>query len=113
MLRDIFTRKNKYSTRTKKVDKNAIYKYILLYIKLSIIYIPLTIYGIYYFHKSSTEKIVVGIIRNYILVGEQFYSWPLWYLLSSIFALISFYFFMKNYRQSYSYGVPLYLLLHA
>ena len=35
----------------------------------------------------SIFKVLFDAVRKYILVGEQFYSWPLWYLLAMIFGL--------------------------
>lgn len=67
----------------------------------SIIYLPLTIYGELFVWKTSTVKAVVKIIKNYILVGENFYSWQLWYLLGLIVAVIIIYFLAKlklNYK---------------
>ena len=71
-----------------------------MYIHLSLVYIPLTIYGIYYVESGSTAKIFLKIFRNYLLVGEQFYSWPLWYILATIFALVFLLF--SNFRKSTS-----------
>ena len=65
-------------------------KYIRSYTVLSVMYLPLTLYGEYlqYVKSGNLLKIAVGVIKNYILVGQQFYSWQLWYLLSVIFALV-------------------------
>lgn len=83
------------------VITNYLKKIIKLYIVWSIIYLPLTIYGELFVWKTSTVKAVVKIIKNYILVGENFYSWQLWYLLGLIVAVIIIYFLAKlklNYK---------------
>ena len=56
---------------------------------LSFAYLPLTFYGMYVdFEKNGNlVKVLLKLIKNYLLVGEQFYSWPLWYLLSVILGL--------------------------
>ncbi len=72
-----------------EVIKTNIVKYVKLYLKLSAIYLPLTLYGVYQqlLDNVSVKKAVFRMIKNYILVGEQFYSWPLWYLLATIIGL--------------------------
>lgn len=58
-----------------------------IYIIWSIVYLPLTVYG-WFIEGNKTVEYVVLCIRNYILVGDNFYSWALWYLNGLIFALI-------------------------
>lgn len=58
-----------------------------IYIIWSIVYLPLTVYGWFIEGNKSVEYAVLC-IRNYILVGDNFYSWALWYLNGLIFALI-------------------------
>ena len=72
-----------------EIIKTNIVKYVKLYLKLSAIYLPLTLYGVYQqlLDNVSVKKAVFRMIKNYILVGEQFYSWPLWYLLATIIGL--------------------------
>lgn len=72
------------------IIKQWIFKYVKLYIELSLVYFPLTLYGIYlqWNQGDSILKISARVVRNYFLVGEQFYSWPLWYLLAIIFGLV-------------------------
>lgn len=58
-----------------------------IYIIWSIIYLPLTVYG-WFDEGNKTLEYAALCIRNYILVGDNFYSWALWYLNGLIFALI-------------------------
>ena len=58
-----------------------------IYIIWSIVYLPLTVYG-WFIEENKTVEYVVLCLRNYILVGDNFYSWALWYLNGLIFALI-------------------------
>ena len=54
-----------------------------LYLVWTIIYLPLTIYG-FYIDGLSPVKAGVVFLRNILLVGENYMSWPLWYLLALI-----------------------------
>lgn len=54
-----------------------------LYLVWTIIYLPLTIYG-FYIDGLSPIKAGVVFLRNILLVGENYMSWPLWYLLALI-----------------------------
>ena len=58
-----------------------------IYIIWSIVYLPLTVYG-WVIEGNKTVEYAALCIRNYILVGDNFYSWALWYLNGLIFALI-------------------------
>ena len=64
-------------------------KFLHLYHELSLIYLPLAFYGWIcdLLSGRSIFKVLFDAVRKYILVGEQFYSWPLWYLLAMIFGL--------------------------
>lgn len=81
----------------KKVQKNIILKeirkYLKLYIMLSFLYLPLTVYGwiLNSIEGKTVIKNVILLIRGYLVMGEQFYSWPLWYLWSSVLALMVIY----------------------
>ena len=60
--------------------KSYLKKILRLYIIWTIIYLPLTVYG---FIKDGEplHRAILIFVRNLILVGENYYSWPLWYLL--------------------------------
>lgn len=79
--------------------RNYIYNLIKVYILWTIIYLPLTIYGAY----SSGMGLKIGFfsfLRGVFLRGENYYSWPLWYLLSMVLSMILLLFFYKR-RLSY------------
>lgn len=90
-------------------------KWILHLIKLytiwSMIYLPFTIYG-YVIDGLSPLKALLVFVRNFLFVGENMYSWPLWYLLAMIVAGIIIY-FMVYYRikKSHIYAFALFALL--
>lgn len=69
----------KICSRVKKVLK--------LYVVWSIIYLPLTFYG-WLIEGNKEPAYLLLCLRNFILVGDNFYSWALWYLNGLIFALI-------------------------
>lgn len=56
-----------------------------LYIVWTIVYLPFTIYGFYYDGVPVLKSLVV-FIRNVLLIGQNFLSWPLWYLLGMLVA---------------------------
>ena len=68
----------------------------VLYIVWTIIYIPFAIYD---YHNNDVGFIYdfVLFIRGMVLIGDHFYSWPLWYLLSLFYSLlIIYYLLLKN-----------------
>ena len=54
--------------------------------KRQIVYLPLTILG-FYKAGDGFVKSFVQFIRNVFFQGENYYSWPLWYLLSAVYGL--------------------------
>lgn len=79
-----------YQSRDKTSQLHALWLYlkriISLYIYWTIIFLPLT-----FWHFANDdlimEKDVVLFIRGTFFFGENFYSWPLWFLLSMIYSL--------------------------
>ena len=62
-------------------------KILKLYVVWSIVYLPLTLCG--WIIEGNIEPIyLIRCLRNFIFVGDNFYSWALWYLNGLIFALI-------------------------
>lgn len=60
-------------------------KTIRLYLVWTFIFLPYAIYGFARENLSITKSIIFY-IRNILLVGENYWSWPLWYLLAMIVA---------------------------
>ena len=73
----------------RKIIVASLMKYVRIYVVVSIIYIPLTVYGTFKELRESSNLYVAvyNLIKNYFFVGEQFYSWQLWYLLATIFGM--------------------------
>ena len=73
---------------------------IKLYIIWTIIYLPITIYNFKKnnFDISTSVKIF---IKGIVFVGENWYSWPLWYLLSTIYGIIVIYILLKCKKEKF------------
>lgn len=67
--------------------KKSLFKIIKLYVIWTVVYLPM---AIYHFISSGTGilKSVLLYIRGFVFIGEQYNSWHLWYLLSTIYALV-------------------------
>lgn len=66
-----------------------------MYLCWTIVYLPITIYDFANDGKSITSN-VFHFIKQFIFVGENFYSWPLWYLLCLIYSLLVIRFLYKS-----------------
>lgn len=65
-----------------------------LYLLWTLIYLPLSIYGFILVGMPILKSIAV-FFRNILLIGENYMSWPLWYLLALIVAVGIIYLFLK------------------
>lgn len=86
-----------YNARTEEKlvrIKSWIIKTLRLYIVWTLIYVPYTILG---FHLEDTNIVQALLLffRNLFLVGENYYSWQLWYLLGMLVAGILMYMMVK------------------
>lgn len=62
-------------------------KVLKIYLIWSAMYLPLTIVG-WIVEGEQNPVYLLRCLRNFVFVGENFYSWTLWYLNGLIFALI-------------------------
>ncbi len=67
--------------------KKMLFRILKMYIIWMAVYFPLAVYG-YIISGSSLIKSVVFYLRGLFLVGEHYHSYPLWYLLSTVFACL-------------------------
>lgn len=67
--------------------KKQLVKILKMYIKWSVIYLPLAIYD-YWSQNVTPLKATVLYFRNLFLGGMHYNSWQLWYLLSTVYGLI-------------------------
>lgn len=65
--------------------KKWIYRIGRLYLLWTLIYLPYAIYG-FSIEEVGVVKSIAIYTRNILLVGENFWSWPLWYLLAMLVA---------------------------
>ena len=65
-----------------------------LYLIWTVIYLPLTVYGFYQDGLPLLKSIAI-FFRNILLIGENYMSWPLWYLLALIVAVGIIYALLK------------------
>ena len=86
-------------------------KVLRLYVIWSIIYLPLTFCG--WIIEGNRELVyLLRCVRNFILVGENFYSWALWYLNGLVFALIFIDLLLRKFsiKQIVKFGSVMYVL---
>lgn len=73
----------------------TIKKLAILYTTWFVLLLPLDIIG----HVAAGHSFIVSIayeIRGFLLVGEGYYSWPLWYLLASVVAFAITYLMLRG-----------------
>lgn len=86
-------------------------KALRLYVIWSIIYLPLTFCG--WIIEGNREPVyLLRSVRNFILVGDNFYSWALWYLNGLVFALIFIDLLLRKFsiKQIVKFGSVMYVL---
>ena len=75
-------------TKNMEVCKRYLSRVLSLYVIWNIIYLPITIFG-FKENNMSFARYVLDCIRGFLFIGQQFYSWQLWYLLSVFFVIAS------------------------
>lgn len=82
-------------------------KTLRLYLVWTLIYLPFSIYG-FYLDEVGPLKAIAVFLRNVLLVGQNFWSWPLWYLLGMLVAACMVYAMVKRgWKNSTMYGVAI------
>lgn len=80
------------------IIKKYLTRIVKLYLIWNIIYLPLAIIG-FILDKNTLLMSIYLYLRGLFLLGEQYNSWPLWYLLSTIYSLLFIIFLLKR-KQS-------------
>ena len=82
-----------------------------IYLLWSAIYLPLTISG-WITEGGLNLAYLILCLRNFVFVGENFYSWTLWYLNGLVFALFLISILLKRFsiKQISGIGVFAYLV---
>lgn len=78
-----------------RITKKYLSRVFYLYIVWNVIYIPITIYG-YMEYNMSIGRYLLDCVRGLFIIGQQFYSWQLWYLLSVFFSTACLCVLIKN-----------------
>ena len=82
-----------------------------LYLVWTIVYLPFTIYGLWNSGYGFLKSIFV-FVRNVVFVGQNYLSWPLWYLLGTLVAGIILYVLFKyKVKSSYIYIMAIIMAL--
>ena len=68
---------------------------LLLYVLWTVLYLPYTIYG-FWIEQTGIVTSFAIFFRNFLFVGENYYSWPLWYLQGMCVAGTIIYVFIKT-----------------
>ena len=91
--------------------KRKIQKTTVMYIWCTVLYFPLTLYG-WTTNGKNVAYNIFDFIRNFLFVGENYYSWTLWYLNGLIFALLIVLWGIQkvDIRQLFSISVFLYVI---
>lgn len=76
------------------VVQSTLNRIVKMYVLWTIIYLPMGIYH-YIDEGYSVAGTVLYYVRGFLFVGEQYNSWPLWYLLATIYALLLILLLMK------------------
>lgn len=71
-----------------------------LYLLWNLIYLPISIYG-YIINDMSFLKSLLFYIKDFLFLGEHYFSWPFWYLLAVIYGLGLIYFFIRCHAPSW------------
>ena len=69
--------------------RKTIGKLLRLYLTWTVIFLPVTVFGSL-LNGGGLLHAVAAFVRGTLLIGQNYYSWPLWYLLASVvgFALV-------------------------
>ena len=82
------------SAESTRVRKTTI-KLLQLYIIWTVLYLPVTVLGSV-LRERSLLRAVASFVRGALLVGENFCSYQLWYLLASVVAFALVYLFLRG-----------------
>ena len=76
--------------------KRQVHKFLRTYLLWSFIYFPLAIYGFVVVEKCGVVKALILYTRNILFQGQNYFSYPLWYLLAALYASVVFYFIVRK-----------------
>lgn len=94
------------------IVKKYLSKIIKMYLIWTLMYLPLAIIPFVTNHIRPIKAVMLY-IRNFIFIGEQYNSWQLWYLLSTIYAVLLLLILLKfkiSFNKIMAIGFLLFLL---
>lgn len=77
-----------------------LFRFVQLYLIWNLIYLPISIYW-YVINDMSFLKSLVFYIKDFLFLGEHYFSWPFWYLLAVIYGMTFLYFLIKCHTPSW------------
>ncbi len=83
------------SDTTQTILKKYIFRILKLYLIWTLIYLPWTIYT-YILYGTPLKEAILDFLRGFFLLGEHSITWMMWYLLSTIYAVILIRFLLKR-----------------
>lgn len=75
--------------------RKTIFKLIRLYVTWTLLFLPLTIFG-NMLKGNSPLRAILYFVRGTLFIGENYYSWPLWYLLASAVGFALVYYLLRG-----------------
>lgn len=97
-IKDFGTRSSAAAVRVRK----NIRKQLSLYAIWTVILLPLSLFGAH-LREWGVAEIIMRLVRGVVFVGENDFTWPLWYLLASVVAFSLIYLLLRGgYHQSRS-----------
>lgn len=98
---------NKFYTQENKEEliNNYIIKNLKSYFIWTLVYLPLAIYGYIFIYKFGLLKSIIIYMKDLVFVGEHYYSWPLWFLLSIIYTFVFYKVLFKKIRTNPEYKI--------
>lgn len=76
-----------FDEKNTDILKYYLVKYLKLYLIWTAVYFPITLYYYIVISDQSIWQKFLYFFRGFVFIGEQWYSWMLWYILSIIYAL--------------------------
>ena len=70
-------------------------KLLRLYLTWTVVFLPVTLFGDMLYGRGLLAS-VVSFVQGTLLIGENFCSWPLWYLLAGVVAFGLVYLFLRG-----------------
>lgn len=73
----------------------TIFKLLRLYLVWTVLFLPITVFGSI-LNGDSLPKAVMEFVRGTVFIGENYFSWPLWYLLAGVIGFLLVYICLRG-----------------